>query len=125
MYGMSRENAITIEDESMERLGLRDFTRAIDYLHEWYDKGVNLYLTINGERLYACDEYTYDEYYLLATGFTRGQNEYLESLRNEERIKKLDPARQERLIRPLENSFRKDNELKREELRQGKKAKAK
>ena len=120
MYNMTRDNAITIEDESAERLGLNDLYRAVEYLREWYSKGVNLYLTFNGERLYACDEYSYDEYYLLATGLTREQEKYLDDLKKGDKVKNLEPEKREKLIRPLENKFLKDNEQKREELRQGK-----
>lgn len=123
MYNMTRDNAITIEDESAERLGLYDISKAINYLQEWYGKGVNLYLTFNGEKLYACDEYSYDEYYLLATGLTREQEKYIDDLKKSDKVKNLEPDKKEKLIRPLENKFLKDNEAKREELRQGKNTK--
>ena len=121
MYGMTREDAITIEDESAIRLGLSNLDRAIDYLREWYSKGVNLYLTFNRERLYACDEYSNDEYYLLATGLTIAQTKYIEDVKNNEKFKNLEPSKLELLIKPIEESFQLDNEAKREELRQGKK----
>ena len=91
---------------------------------ECYRNGINVYSDWHGEvRLYSCDGYTYDEYYLLATGITKEEADHLNGITFgddkdvDERVKIND------LIAPLYTYLKEIHAKRREELKKGKEEK--
>ena len=115
---MRREDAVMIEQEKMVELNTID--DIIRYLIECYSNGINVYYIHNGEKLYSCDGYTYDEYYILAMGLSANDKIHLDWLiygvgrTTEECIKMSD------LVLPVYSGLKEMYPPLREELRNDK-----
>ena len=75
---MKREDAVLVSEQ--EAIELNTIDDVIRYLMKCNSLGLNIYCLHNGEKLYACDGYTYDEYYLLAMGIKPKDQAHLEAI---------------------------------------------
>ena len=115
---MRREDAVMISQEEMNRL--YNIDEAIKYLMESYKNGENKYYVHNGETLYSCDGYTYDEYFLLAMGIPFKDREHLDGLVFGKDRSTEDSMKLSDLIMPVYSYLKEINKSYREELRNGK-----
>ena len=114
---MRREDAVMISAEEEAKFYYID--QAINYLIDCYNKGKNVYYDHHNVRLYSCDGYTYDEYYVLAMGIFPQEKKHLDALvhggdRNHEEVVKLF-----HLTMPVYNYLRELNQPLREKLISG------
>ncbi len=119
---MGREEAVAISAE--ESIKLSTIDEVIRYLMECYHKGINVYCDWHGEtRLYSCDGYTYDEYYLLATGLTIEERKHLDAIVFAEDKSLDDKIKLNNLILPVYSYLKEIHAAKREELKEGREQK--
>lgn len=118
---MQRENAVMISEE--ESLKLNNIEQVISYLIESYNKGNNIYYNYNGEMLYSCDGYTFDEYYILAMGMSLKDKISLDNLIFGENRTAIDSTKLMELAMPIYSYLKEAHQPIREELRNGKKNK--
>ena len=115
---MRREDAVMIDQEKMVELNTID--DIIKYLMTCYSKGINVYYMHNGEKLYSCDGYTYDEYYILAMGLSSKDKAHLDGLIYGAGRTTEDCIKVSNLVLPVYSGLKEMYQPLREELRNGK-----
>ena len=115
---MKREDAVLISEEDAEKLITID--DVIRYLMKCYKLGLNIYCFHQDEKLYACDGYTYDEYYLLAMGIKPKDQAHLEAIvYGEDRLLE-DKIVLSNLVTPIYAHLKEMYKPLRDQLREGK-----
>ena len=117
-----REEAVMLSDDELVSLNIID--EIIDYIIKCGRRGRNVYYVHNGVTLYSCDNYSFDEYYILATGLSKNDKQNLEEIvygKNGGRnASHEDLVTLSNLVLPIYSYLRKMNEPLVEELKDGK-----
>ena len=117
-----REEAVMLTDEEIIELNTID--EAIEYIMQCGREGKNVYYIHNGVILYSCDNYTFDEYYLLAMGISKSDKQLLDDViygRNGSRnASNEDLVAISELVVPIYSYIRRMNKPLVEELKKGK-----
>lgn len=115
---MRREDAVMASEEETKQLNY--LHQVIRYIMYCYKIGKNVYYVHNGEKLYSCDGYTFDEYYILATGISLKEQEHWNGLfygegnrSSQDRMKLSEP------LNSIYSCLIEINKPLREELRRG------
>ncbi|MBQ6283079.1 MAG: hypothetical protein IJK66_06110 [Bacilli bacterium] len=117
-----REEALMLSED--ELMSLNTIDEVINYIIQCGNNGRNVYYVHNGVSLYSCDNYSFDEYYLLATGLSKSDKQNLDEIiygKNGSRnASHEDLVALTDLVLPIYSYLIKMNELLVEELKNGK-----
>ena len=117
-----REEAVMLSED--ELVSLNTIDEIINYIIQCGRRGRNVYYVHNGVTLYSCDNYSFDEYHILATGLSKNDKQNLDEIvygKNGGRnASHEDLVTLSELVLPIYSYLRKMNEPLVEELKAGK-----
>ena len=117
-----REEAVMLSEN--ELMSLNTIDEIINYIIKCGKEGKNVCYEYNGVTLYSCDNYSFDEYYILATGLSKSDKQNLDEIiygKNGNRnVSSEDLVNLSNLVAPVYSYLKKMNEPLIEELKNGK-----
>ena len=117
-----REEAVMLSQEELMPLDTID--EIINYIIQCGKNGRNVYYVHNGVILYSCDNYSFDEYYMLAMGLSKSDKQNLDEIvygeNGNRNASSEDLATLSDLVLPIYTRLKEMNEPLVEELKDGK-----